>query len=138
MTIAMDVDFTGGLQANGNDADIVVEYGVENGWDYCIWASGKREAFRTQTWEGKLSTSNGGWYCDSSSGQAVPAFPSNLFTSLPLEWVSAVCDGSSTNVDACIMGANRSLTNFGNVLLHRGSSYTTTRKYVINMYAVQI
>lgn len=138
MTIAMDVDFTGDLQANGNDADIVVEYGVENGWTYRKWASGKREAWKTQSWQGKLSTSNGGWYCDSSSGQAVTDFPTDLFTSMPLEFSSAVCDGSSTNVDTCIMGANRSLTNFGNVLFHRGNSYTTTRTYIIYMYAIQI
>lgn len=131
--------FTGAININNMPfVDFVTEEGTENGWTYRKWASGKRECWLTMSYTGNLSTSNGGWYCDSSSGRAVANFPTGLFTSKPFEFSSAVCDGSSTNVDTCIMGANRSLTNFGNVLLHRGSSYTTSRTYIIYLHAIQL
>lgn len=133
------IDYLGNIYINETAfIDFVTEQGTENGWTYRKWYSGKRECWATASYTGNLSTSNGGWYCDSSSGRTIPDYPTSLFSSQPYQYVSAVCDGYSTNVDACIMGANRSLTNFGNVLLHRGSSYTTSRTYIIYMHAIQL
>lgn len=144
-TCNFDADFLKSLSINGNPiVDFVTEQGEGNGWAYRVWYSGKRECWTKLSVSATLSTSNGGWYSNGTSGAATPDFPTldngtNLFTEEPMKFISAEnISSTARNVLAGIYYGNVDhVTNFGNYVLFRGNSLSGSNKYNVYMRAIQ-